>query len=73
MLPPGFKEDPKDEIAGFRRTAPEEDAAESAPRGARRDLGPSSGSETHKRTLRPRHRRVVRQYFDTSTDDRAAE
>jgi hypothetical protein len=65
VLPPGFVDDPKNEIMGIRKTAPDENPAESAPRSARRQADPASGRETWKRTLRPRHRNVVRKYFDS--------
>lgn len=63
VLPPGFSEEPKDDILGLSLAPPEEDVAASAPRAASRDDGPTGGQETWDRQLRPRHREVVRQYF----------
>lgn len=66
VLPPGFKENPKDEVIGVTRSAPEENPAEFAPRGERRLFDPAAGKETWNRQLRPRHRQVVRGYFDNA-------
>ncbi len=68
VLPPGFLEDPKGEILGVTKTAPNEEPAESAPRSARRQVNPASGQETWKRKLRPRHRNVVRKYFHSKRE-----
>ena len=64
-LPPGFQEDPKEEVRGVSLAPPETDPAAAAPRGAARQIDAASGRETWDRRLRPRHREVVRQYFDT--------
>jgi hypothetical protein len=64
VLPPGFQEDPQEEVRGVSRGAPETAPAESAPRSAGREIEAASGRETWDRRLRPRHREVVRQYFD---------
>ena len=65
VLPPGLLDDPKNEVIGINPTAPEVAPADSAPRAAARAGDPSAGRETWNRRLRPRHRRVVRNYFDT--------
>jgi hypothetical protein len=70
VLPPGLQEDPKDEVLGMTRSAPEVDPAAAATRGAARDVDPTAGRETWNRKLRPRHRDVVRQYFDSAEDVR---
>jgi hypothetical protein len=63
VLPPGFSEEPKDDILGLSFAPPEEDVAASAPRARGRDDGPTGGQDTWDRQLRPRHREVVRRYF----------
>lgn len=65
VLPPGFQEDPGDDVLGVRLAPPEESPDASAPRAASRDTDPTAGRETWDRRLRPRHRDVVRQYFDS--------
>ena len=65
VLPPGFSEEPTDDVLGLSLAPPEEDPAASAPRSASRSDGPTGGQETWDRRLRPRHRDVVRQYFNT--------
>lgn len=67
VLPPGFLDDPKNEVLGITRSAPEEAPAESAPRDVQRQFDPSAGRETWSRQLRPRHRSVVRGYFNTDS------
>lgn len=64
VLPPGMLDKPRDEVVGVTVAAPETDVAESAPRSAARNSTAASGDETWKSTLRPRHRNVVRKYFD---------
>ena len=65
VLPPGFQEDPKDEVRGVSLAPPDEEPADSAPRTVERDIEPASGRETWDRRLRPRHRDVVRKFFDS--------
>jgi hypothetical protein len=64
VLPPGLLDQPKEEIMGLTRSAPEVDPATAVSRGAARSTDPTAGRETWNRTLRPRHRSVVRKYFD---------
>lgn len=66
VLPPGFLDETKDEVLGSVRTAPEVNPADAAVRGPLRNQDPATGRETWKRTLRPRHRDVVRRYFDSA-------
>jgi len=64
VLPPGFLDSPNDETAGVTASAPRVDAAGPAPRNAARDPNSTKGGATWDRPLRPRHRDVVRRYFD---------
>lgn len=65
VLPPGMEDQPKDDVIGVTKSAPEVDPASSQARGPSRDTDPTAGRETWDRTLRPRHRGVVRKFFDT--------
>jgi hypothetical protein len=69
VLPPGFMDDAQS--MGFSLTTPEVNPADSAARAESRLADPASGMETWQRTVRPRHRSVVRQFFDSgeSTSD----
>lgn len=64
VLPPGMLDKPRDEVVGITIAAPETDVAASAPRSAARAATAASGDETWKGTVRPRHRSVVKRYFD---------
>ena len=64
VLPPGMLDKPRDEVVGITIAAPETDVAGSAPRSAARATTAASGDETWKGTVRPRHRSVVKRYFD---------
>lgn len=64
LLPPGFADKPKDEIAGIQLIAPTEEPAAAAAKGTQREIGASSGDATWNRKLSPKHRNVVRKYFD---------
>ncbi len=66
VLPPGLMDEPTDETVGVTRSAPEVEPAASATRAGVREIDPASGRETWSRTLRPRHRNVVRQFFDSN-------
>lgn len=66
VLPPGFLEDPKDEVIGVRLTAPKVEPAGSAERAAARDVDPTTGRETWDRRLRPRHQQAVKQFFQST-------
>ena len=65
VMPPGFLDKPRDEIMGITRTSPETAPSDTAPRAAARDTGAASGTETWNRTIAPRHRSVVRRYFQS--------
>ncbi len=67
VLPPGFMDDA--ESMGFSLTAPQIDAADTAARSESRLADPASGMETWQRTVRPRHRSVVRQFFDSGESE----
>lgn len=64
LLPPGYADKPKDEIAGVDLIAPKEEAATTAAKGTQRKMDASSGDATWHRKLSPKHRNVVRKYFD---------
>ncbi len=66
VLPPGFLEDPKDEVVGVRLTAPKVEPAATAERGPAREIDPATGRETWNRKLRPRHKEVVKEFFNTT-------
>jgi hypothetical protein len=68
VLPPGFLEDAKDEVVGVRLSAPEVDPASTAARGSATDVEPTTGRETWGRRLRPRHKEIVREYFDAAAE-----
>ena len=65
-LPPGFEEDAKEETLGVRLTAPKVEPAAASPRDAVRETAPVSGRETWDRKLRPRHKQVVKEFFESS-------
>ncbi len=64
ILPPGFADKPKDEVVGTQLISPNEDPAATAAKGAQRAIDPSSGDATWSRKLSPKHRNVVRKFFD---------
>tara|TARA_R110002072_G_scaffold173600_2_gene328401 strand:- start:192170 stop:193627 length:1458 start_codon:yes stop_codon:yes gene_type:complete len=64
VLPPGMLDKPRDEVVGITIATPETDVAGTAPRSAARAATAASGDETWKGTIRPRHRSVVKRYFD---------
>ncbi len=68
VLPPGMLDKPRDEVVGITIAAPETDVAGSAPRSAARATTAASGDETWKGTVRPRHRSVVKRYFDKQAE-----
>jgi hypothetical protein len=65
VLPPGFQEDPQEEVLGVQLTAPQVDPAAPSERAAARRFDPATGRETWERYLRPRHKGVVKQYFQS--------
>ncbi len=74
VLPPGMLDKPRDEVVGITIAAPETDVADSAPRSAPRSAAraatAASGDETWKGTVRPRHRSVVKRYFDKQASEK---
>jgi hypothetical protein len=68
VLPPGMLDKPRDEVVGITIAAPETDVAGPAPRSAARAATAASGDETWKGTVRPRHRSVVKRYFDKQAE-----
>lgn len=69
VLPPGIQDDPKDDVLRVTQSAPEVDPATAISRGAARSTDPAAGRETWNRKLRPRHRDVVRKFFDSGNRD----
>jgi hypothetical protein len=64
VLPPGALDDPSNEVVGVSLNRPNDSPAEFAPRGKARDSTSASGDEARTRNIRPRHRSVIRRYFD---------
>jgi hypothetical protein len=69
VLPPGTPDQPDPEILSQSASAPEVEPASDAPRAAGRAGGPETGRQTWNRTLSPRHRAAVRNYFDARKTD----
>lgn len=67
VLPPGYLDDAQ--TSGITLTTPEVNPADAAPRSDSRLVDPASGMETWQRTVRPRHRSVVREFFDSGETD----
>ncbi len=65
ILPPGSQDVPRDQVIGLTVSVPDDEAAQSAPRSAVRGPSAATGDETWRRSVRPRHRAVVRGYFDS--------
>lgn len=63
VLPPGYLDKPRDEILSITGSAPKVQPAESAPRNAARPNEAASGNEAWNRSVRPRHRNAVKNYF----------
>ena len=64
VLPQGALDDPKDEILRVERTAPTDEPAASAPRSTGREQDPTAGRATWNRRVSPKHREVVKKFFD---------
>ncbi|MHC4879453.1 MAG: hypothetical protein ACYTGL_23610 [Planctomycetota bacterium] len=69
ILPPGSEDLPRDEVIGLTVSAPDDEAAANAPRSAARGSTAATGDEIWRRRIRPRHRAVVRGYFDSAKSD----
>ena len=65
ILPRGLSDEPGEQILGITSSEPEVDPATSAPRQALRETDPAAGRATWDRKLNPRHRNVVRKFFDS--------
>lgn len=65
VLPPGYLDQPGNQLLSITAAAPEVKPAESAPRNAERPTDVASGNETWTRNIRPRHRTAVKSYFST--------
>ena len=63
ILPPGYLDLPGNEILSITAATPEVKPAESAPRNAARPNEAASGNEAWNRSVRPRHRSAVKNYF----------
>jgi hypothetical protein len=70
ILPPGYLDQPRDEILAITATAPKVEPAASAPRNAARPNDAASGSEAWNRSVRPRHRNAVKNYFSEPKSDK---
>lgn len=64
LLPKGPHDDPREEQATLKRSAPLEEVTASGARAARRSPEQAAGQATARRKLTPRHREAVRKYFD---------
>lgn len=63
LLPPGFLDKPKEEVAGIKFIAPTDQAAAASEKRALQAGKTSLGETTWGRKLSPKHRNVVKQYF----------
>ncbi len=64
ILPEGHADKLRQNVIGVTGTAPEVTGGETAPRTQARESTSATGSESWNRTVRPRHRPVLRKYFD---------
>ncbi len=64
VLPPGSADKLREEVIGQSGATPEVKVAETAPRSASREATVATGNETWNRNVRPRHRTVLKKYFD---------
>jgi len=64
ILPPSELGEPGEEIVDIQFTAPEVKPAANAPRGAARNVDQATGTQAWQRKLSPRHRSVVKEYFN---------
>jgi hypothetical protein len=66
VLPPGYLEDPKSEIIDVTIAAPQEEKDAPATRNSARTNSGPLGQETWNQQLHPRHKSVVKQFFEES-------
>ena len=64
VLPPGSSDKLREEVLGQNAVTPEVKVADSAPRSASREATVATGNESWNRNVRPRHRTVLKKYFD---------
>lgn len=64
ILPEGQADKLRQDVIGVTGTAPEVTPEGAAPRTAARDAKSATGNETWNRNVRPRHRPVLKKYFD---------
>jgi len=64
ILPRGGQDQPVDQVIGVTVSTPDDELAPVGPRSAARGATTATGDETWSSTVRPRHRSVVRKYFD---------
>lgn len=72
VLPPGSPDQVRDQVVGVSGSAPKVEAGNPGTRQSPREATAASGSETWNRSVRPRHRSVVRRYFDEHNEGRPA-
>jgi hypothetical protein len=72
VLPKGFLDQPGDQTVGIERTAPIEQPGEASVSRGAREIGAASGDSTWRRKLNPRHRQIVREYFQDRTQKPAS-
>lgn len=73
VLPRGTLDQPRDEVVGISVSTPDVEPAGPIRRQGSRAAGAASGDETWSRNVRPRHRSVVRRYFDEQNRESASE
>jgi len=64
VLPPGSLDKPRDQVVGISVSTPDVEPGGPIRRQGERATKAASGDETWSRNVRPRHRSVVRRYFD---------
>ena len=65
VLPPGFLDQTDSNVLRVTKSAPTAEPAAAAARTQQRQLDPASGRATWNRKLQPKHRRIVKQYFES--------
>lgn len=65
ILPAGSDETPTDQIIGITAANPDDELTDAGPRSAAQRASAVSGDQFWRRVIRPRHRSVVRGYFDS--------
>lgn len=70
VLPPGFLDDPTNSKTETRSVAPETNPTATAKRGSQQEFDSATGREARTRSLRPRHRQAVRDYFGNRPEEK---